>query len=222
MKAENQCGDRWSGSVENRFMNVNNQVVDTDHDGRMVSHCLIFNDISRLRLIVVCTILRSILLLFFFLLPRSPPLFLHLESVLQIFLSSLLSVSQNLLPCFTDLSPASSSETLRYKKVQNLQAASKIFGLLFLDYSMVRKIIWTVFYNLPRPRGWTASSRDCWMLTCWGIWTYLTSLFWTKKDSNLDLRPMASVNNTFSIMMFMKPSEWTIWKNYYNKIFDSF
>ena len=90
-------------------MNVNNQVVDTDHDGRMVSHCLIFNDISRLRLIVVCTILR--LLLFFFLLPRPPPLFLHLESVLQIFLSSLLSVSQNLLPCFTDLSSTSSSET---------------------------------------------------------------------------------------------------------------
>ena len=26
----------------------------------------------------------------------------------------------------------------------------------------------------PRPGGWQASSRDCWMLMCFGIWTYLT------------------------------------------------
>ena len=81
----------------------------------------------------------------------------------------------------------------------------------------------------PRPRGCVADSRDSWMLMCFGICTYLqclvlieallqmfvlmthlTSLFWTKKESNLDFWPKASVKRTSSMEIFINPSEWTI------------
>jgi len=66
----------------------------------------------------------------------------------------------------------------------------------------------------PRPLPTPADievccSRAFWISILEGIWTYLISLFWTKKFSKLSWAPEASIISTCSRDTFINPSEWT-------------